>query len=442
MSTTLNRTSSANAYDNSIRNIANRYSNLSALQENLTSGKRVVRASDDPTSAAIAERSLTRLSRIATNQRALASQTNAIAQAETTLGQVTDVLQRFRELVVSAGNGANSAAERKSIAVELQGLRDQVFALANTEDTNGLPLFGALGSASAPFVGPQAMAPDYTFKGLPGQVTSSDLTIPYMLDGNSAFMLEPGRDAAFNIQTTLSASSGVARVNPLTVETSANSATAAAAGTTFKADSAYTITIISMGLKDPATDPNTGVADYTITGIAPDGVTSVSVSGSADFDYNLPITINIPDADIAPVEVGIEGLQINLKGDVREGDVVKISPVVSVFSVLDNAIRDIVAADDSISATQAVGEALKNIDVSMGRISAVRGQAGDLLNRADRISSNQENRSIQLEADRSRAEDLDMVQGISDFNNLQTGYSAALQTYAKVQQLSLFDYIR
>ncbi|PIZ22806.1 MAG: flagellar hook-associated protein 3, partial [Comamonadaceae bacterium CG_4_10_14_0_8_um_filter_57_29] len=66
---------------------------------------------------------------------------------------------------------------------------------------------------------------------------------------------------------------------------------------------------------------------------------------------------------------------------------------------------------------------------------------GDLLNRADRITGNQESRNIQLEADRSRAEDLDMVKGISDFNNQQTGYSAALQTYAKVQQLSLFNFI-
>ncbi|PJC11454.1 MAG: flagellar hook-associated protein 3, partial [Comamonadaceae bacterium CG_4_9_14_0_8_um_filter_60_18] len=59
----------------------------------------------------------------------------------------------------------------------------------------------------------------------------------------------------------------------------------------------------------------------------------------------------------------------------------------------------------------------------------------------DRISANQENRSIQLESDRSRAEDLDMIKGISDFNNQQTGYQAALQTYAKVQQLSLFNFI-
>ena len=53
----------------------------------------------------------------------------------------------------------------------------------------------------------------------------------------------------------------------------------------------------------------------------------------------------------------------------------------------------------------------------------------------------QEKRSIQLEDDRSRAEDLDMIKGISDFQNQQAGYEAALKSYASVQKLSLFNFI-
>jgi flagellar hook-associated protein 3 FlgL len=202
-----------------------------------------------------------------------------------------------------------------------------------------------------------------------------------------------------------------------------------------------------MTLKNPATDPNTGYAEYTITGTAPDG-SAVTTTGTADFDYNLPITLTIPDttanppgAPLQPQVDGIPGIQVNLKGDVRELDTFTITPVVSVFSVLDNAIRDIGNATDSTTTSQAVAQALNNIDVGMERISAVRGQAGDLLNRADRISSNQDKRSIQLESDRSRAEDLDMIKGISDFQNRQTGFSAALQSYAQVQKLSLFNFI-
>ena len=34
-----------------------------------------------------------------------------------------------------------------------------------------------------------------------------------------------------------------------------------------------------------------------------------------------------------------------------------------------------------------------------------------------------------------------MIKGISDFQNQQTGYSAALQSYAQVQKLSLFNFL-
>ena len=88
-----------------------------------------------------------------------------------------------------------------------------------------------------------------------------------------------------------------------------------------------------------------------------------------------------------------------------------------------------------------MSQALANIDKGLERLHNMRGYAGELLNRADRITGDQENRSIQLEADRSRAEDLDMIKGISEFQNAQVGYQAALQSYAQVQKLSLFNYI-
>jgi flagellar hook-associated protein 3 FlgL len=135
------------------------------------------------------------------------------------------------------------------------------------------------------------------------------------------------------------------------------------------------------------------------------------------------------------------GLAFSISGAPVVCETITANPSPSIFSVLDNAIKDIGGATSANNASQAVSQALNNIDIGMGRISAVRGQAGDLLNRADRITTNQEKRSIQLEADRSRAEDLDMMQGISDFNNKQTGYQAALQTYASVQKLSLFNYV-
>lgn len=415
MTAPLSRVGSANTYDNAIRNIAARQNALVSLQENLTSGKRVVRPSDDPTAAANAERAMNRLSRIATDQRALSAQRNSIAQAESTLGSVVDVLQRFRELTVSAGNGINGPAERQSIALELKGLRDQIFSLANTKDTNGLPLFSALGSALAPFVGPVSTAPDYTFQGLPGQAASNDVSIPFTLDGDGAFMLQAARDGVYNakVSTALPAHS---------LSTSAVSVTSPAA---LNGDS-YTINITAI---DTTSSPGNTIVSYSVTGSS--SATSISQPPAS---YPTGTTANI-------AVNGMAGLSMKLSGAPAVGDSISVTPSPSLFSVLDNAIRDIGSATSNNSAAQAVSQALHNIDIGMGRIAAVRGQAGDLLNRADRISANQQGRSIQLEADRSNAEDLDMIQGISDFNNQQTGYSAALQTYAKVQQLSLFNYI-
>ena len=202
MPVNLSRLASANAYDNALSNLSKRQTALSNLQENLTSGKRVVRPSDDPTAAAQAERSLMRLSRIATDQRALEVQRNTMANAESTLGDVVDALQQFRELVVSAGNGSHTAAERQTIANQLQGLREQILGYANRTDTNGQPLFGALASASVPFTGPTATAPDYTYNGLPGQTATSETAIASSLDGESAFMHQPARDGVYNVSMT------------------------------------------------------------------------------------------------------------------------------------------------------------------------------------------------------------------------------------------------
>jgi flagellar hook-associated protein 3 FlgL len=433
MTSSFTRLGTANAYDSSVRNISSRQAALASLQESLTSGKRVVRASDDPTSAANAERALTRIGRIATDQRALESQRNAIAQAEGTLGDVTDAMQSFRELVVSAGNGVHSGAERQSIAVELQGLRDQIFSLSNQKDTNGLPLFSALGSALAPFVGPQASTPDYTFNGLPGQTASSDVTIPFTLDGDSAFMHQPARDGVFNATVSTISTDRTLTTSQVTVSNSALvSATATASALAGAPYPTYTLTFDAVvpDPVNPLTSPST--TTYTITENPAVSAGLPVTSATISFTPGKSTSINVAE---------IPGLSFTITGTPKQDDTIVIDSSPSIFSVLDDAIKDISGAPNNNGAAQAVGQALHNIDIGMERISAVRGQAGDLLNRADRISANQEKRSIQLESDRSRAEDLDMVKGISDFNNQQTGYQAALQTYAQVQKLSLFNYI-
>lgn len=415
-SNTIYRMGTANMYDNARTNLSARQTTLSNLQENLTSGKRVVRASDDPVAAAQAERALTRLSRIQTEQRALETQRNAVAQAESTLGDAIGVVQEMRQLIVNAGNGSLKPEDRKTIANQIQSLREQLSDMVNRKDTNGVPLLGALGGALAPFLGPLTSNPDYVFAGQPGQNASTGVSVPLTLDGHAAFMFDPQRDGVYNASVSTIPNNralttdGIKPVNPGLV-TGDN----------------YQIVFSAVG---PGATPGTTTATYTITNTTT-GVSSPPVT-VPDFPSDKPVTIAVS---------GIPGLSFNITGTPDNGDTVSLQPSASMFSTLDSAIRDIGGAANNNAATQAVGQALNNVDIGLERMHNMRGYAGELLNRADRITGDQEKRSIQLEGDRSRAEDLDMIKGISDFQNAQVGYEAALKSYAQVQRLSLFNFI-
>ena len=148
------------------------------------------------------------------------------------------------------------------------------------------------------------------------------------------------------------------------------------------------------------------------------------------------------------MDVDFDGLQIKLSGAPAAGDKFTIAPSTqsSVFQVLDNVIGALrngtnPGGGTSGGVSHGIALGLNEIDAAMNRLQASRGLAGDLLNRADRIESELGVRAIQLEGDRSRAEDIDMIQGLSDFKNQEVGYQAALQSYAMVQKLSLFNYI-
>ncbi len=188
-------------------------------------------------------------------------------------------------------------------------------------------------------------------------------------------------------------------------------------------------------------------ATYEITSTNP-GYTSpgpVPVNNlKADQLQSIPVEIADPDG--AKISFNINATPTkapdgSLVYSPAVGDTVTISASPSMLSVIDRAVRDIGSAPNNNAASQAVGQALANIDKGLERLHNIRGYAGELLNRADRITGDQTNRTIQLEGDRSRAEDLDMVKGLSDFENAQIGYEAALKSYAQVQRLTLFNYI-
>ena len=402
------RLGTANTYDNTLANLTTRQSELSDLQEKLSAGKKVVRASDDPTGAAQAERAITRKTRVDVEQRALNLQRNSIAMSESTLGDAQNLLQRIRELVVNAGDGAASANDRTSMAEEMSSLRDQLFTYANKQDSNGIPLFGGLGSASNPFTD---FVTGVTFNGIPGQHASTPVSIPSTMDGQAVWMNVPTGNGVFNVNLG-AANTGNAWADPgQVVNPSA-----------ITGDN-YTVTFSVSATTPPVTTYN--VVDTT---------TATTV---------VPVAPATAPTYVDGQAIQFDGMSFTVHNAPANGDTLNVTPSTrsDLFAVLDSAINSIKGKGDSNVLTHEVNRALVQIDTGMDRLRSARGQAGELLKRADIIDQNQSDKSLQLESDRSRAEDMDMVKGISQFQTQQTGYQAALQTYAQVQRLSLFNYL-
>jgi flagellar hook-associated protein 3 FlgL len=91
---------------------------------------------------------------------------------------------------------------------------------------------------------------------------------------------------------------------------------------------------------------------------------------------------------------------------------------------------------------QGISDGLRDIDSSADNLSAWRSRTGEALNRIDGIAARLSQTKLDAQQQRSDAEDLDMLQAISDFKNRQTGYDAALKTYSIVQQMSLLQYLK
>ena len=117
-------------------------------------------------------------------------------------------------------------------------------------------------------------------------------------------------------------------------------------------------------------------------------------------------------------------------------------PTQSVFTTLDRAITELRTPLRSGAAiAQGVQQALVGLDGSMAALQSLRARVGETLGRIDLVEGRIGASKLAAEDEKSKAEDLDMVEAISSFQNQQTGYEAALKAYASVQRLSLFEYL-
>lgn len=184
------RVAEAARFDLLRRELGRTSTQLARVSEHLATGRIINRLSDDPELAVHADRLLT-------EDRALRAYGEAAENARAWLGTqdgalqtAVSVMHRVRELTISAGAPLGPQA-REGIAVELEGIRDQLIDIANTS-FNGRPVFGGFGDEAV-----QEAAGVVSFVGDGGAVQrriSEDRTVQVNVSGSEAFGFDAGDD--------------------------------------------------------------------------------------------------------------------------------------------------------------------------------------------------------------------------------------------------------
>lgn len=145
------RVSTSTLYDQGVRSMLQQQDGMFRLQQQLSSGKRIMTPSDDPIGAARAHELAQSISLNTqyTDNRYRAA--DSLQQVDSTLGGVSNLIQSVRTMAVAAGNPAFSDSERQMMATELRGHFDELLGLANTRDEQGNYLFSGFQGNTRPF---------------------------------------------------------------------------------------------------------------------------------------------------------------------------------------------------------------------------------------------------------------------------------------------------
>jgi flagellar hook-associated protein 3 FlgL len=145
--------------DNALRTLQTNYAGLAKVQEQVSTGRRLNRPSDDPARVRTAIKVRENLAALDQHLRNIDNAERTTSAAEQALASASDMMARVKELGIQAANDTFSVADRTAIALEVQQIGDALVGLANTRSGEDYvfsgqrtrtPAYAALG---APYAG-------------------------------------------------------------------------------------------------------------------------------------------------------------------------------------------------------------------------------------------------------------------------------------------------
>jgi flagellar hook-associated protein 3 FlgL len=405
-----------------VRAMQDNQSRLAKTQLQVATGRAILTPADDPSGAGRVLDLRRAAEAQAQYQRNAEAALNRLSLEETTLGSVTGVLQRVRELALQGANGTLSPQDRAAVATEVRERLDELLGLANTRDGQGEYLFAGSQTRTEPFVRTAgAGGPVYGYRGddLARAVQVSEgLQVRSGDSGQAVFV------AIANGNGTFASSEGV--LNAGTGVIDAGSLTDPALWTGHD----YRITFVTNGagrLAYQVRDESSG--------------TQVLPAPPAD-----PVA-GAPAFPAGGGTIAFAGVQVAIRGTPAVGDTFDIAP--SRDQDLLTTVQHLVDALESAAPgpagqahfQNALGRAITDLDRGLDNVLQVRGGVGARLNAVESQKAVAEDFELFARESLSALEDLDYAEAVSRLQLQLTVLQASQQAYVKVQGLSLFNYL-
>lgn len=150
-----------------MNSILEQQSKVARTQEQLSTGRRILSPSDDPSGTAALIGYQQSLDTVSQYQENIAAARQRLNREESALKSVGNILDRIRELALQANNSSLSNEDRRMIAVEVRQNLGEITTVANTMDANGEYIFAGYQGFTQPFS--RSSSGNYVYGGDSGQ---------------------------------------------------------------------------------------------------------------------------------------------------------------------------------------------------------------------------------------------------------------------------------
>lgn len=412
----MNRISTTQMQQGAMKSMLDQHVKLSRTQQQVATGNKIFKPSEDPVAASRVVNLKTSLAGIEQYQSNVNAARSRITLSEGVLGNVVESIHRVRELAIQANNDSQNDSTRSFIAAEVVEIQDALLNLANTTDSNNQYLYSGSLSRFKPFSRNEAGGFEYNGDESQREIQiSSSRRIQVDNPGSEVFLEIKNGNGIFNAFDGLK-NTGTGIIDP------------GRASGDFIAD---TYAIVFDKSYSPYADP-AKAGEIPLTYSVVDSKGGV-VSKGIPFQSNKEIAFN--------------GVHTAIKGEPNDGDVFVVRPSQNqdIFTTLENLIRALQSktpeANDKVSFHNSMNRSLTDLSQSLDKILEVSGNIGARLNALDAQETINDAYKLQVREILSDVEDLDFAEAVSRLNLELTGLEASQKAFTKVQNISLFNYI-